>query len=313
MIYVVRYFFLRQRHLPAVCSEGLFSIRSIQQRQKTKNGRLKNIDLKSTKIANNFYNWNRFHLHWFCHFCWVCPIIWGRDVVAAALALFFAAPQARADVGEGLVRICVLSPWQFDDDRRHASSGRQTRRSNPERPWGLQQLVTSCNNSQRSVVKDVVQLFFLIILTILTLLPGLEQIAWETDIGRQRQGRWNAHARSETFTKTTSHAGFSRQEKFPWDFLVVMTQEWDNPIGFLRPGPTRHSHIHSNSIPNSEISDAIMECLEANLWAQWRYEVSYSRTMQRHEVVHRLFIVVLWFSMICKHLANILQPVETRN
>ena len=45
----------------------------------------------------------------------------GRDVVAAAMALFFAAPQARADVGEGGFQETVcrniifpyISPWDW--------------------------------------------------------------------------------------------------------------------------------------------------------------------------------------------------------
>jgi hypothetical protein len=109
--------FLRQKYLPAVCSDELYPLLSIQQRRKRETGRWTNIHMNqqgsSTINRNGFVYIGLCHICWVCWNCRVCPLAWGRDVVAAALALLFAAPQARADVGEGVVRICALNPWHL--------------------------------------------------------------------------------------------------------------------------------------------------------------------------------------------------------
>lgn len=110
-------------------------------------------------------------------------------------------------------------------------------------------LATFCNNSQpHCVVKDVVQLFFWHFLTILTLLRGLEQIAWETDIWRQRQGRWNAHARSEGL----ADANFERRFLTPGENSMRFRCFHDAGVGWRHwfsqaGGPNKTFNIHSKS------------------------------------------------------------------
>ena len=240
--------FLRQKYLPAVCSDELYPLLSIQQRRKRETGRWTNIHMNqqgsSTINRNGFVCIGLCHICWVCWNCRVCPVAWGRDVVAAALALLFAAPQARADVGEGVVRICALNPWHLTTtgDMLPPGAKQEDRiRKGLEACNILQQLSAPlCGQGCCSVI-------------FLSFFDDFDVI---TRLGTNCLRNWHLKTKTRTLKRSCKIRGFSRrklqtkvsrQEKIPWDFVAFMTQEWDDAIGFLRPAvPIRQTfNIHS--------------------------------------------------------------------